>query len=258
MLAEEGGSVTEADMEPGGWIRTGNRTGSVFTNVAEGWKQVQAVNKSPVTGRVVSVKVWGKTWSRVEDHNDKPCLVSVNVERLGEDCYKAPTEEERAVFAEETKQRKAAEKATTPKAPPLINPTDEDAERLQTIWNAEAKAKHDARPEAKYLKAFEPLPVLRMTQERYSQISKGSYAKAETRTLHAGGKLARRSSNMWSAEGTAYDKALGSAQCKIRVGGYSPCSVIVITDKPQKPLPIDWVKVPAKAQDLFELAEVKA
>lgn len=257
MLAQEGGSAAEADMEPGGWIRTGNRTGSVFTDVATGWKQIQSVNKSPVTGRVTSVKVWGTTSSAIAERHGKAVLVSVNIERLGEDSYRAPTDEERAAFAVETKERKQAEKATKPKEPPLINPTDEDAHRLQDLWNTRAKAKHDARPEAKYLAAFVPAEVVRMTQEQYSQVSKGSYAKAETRTLHAGGMLARRASNMWTSEGSKYDKEIGAAQCKIRVTGYSPVYVIVITDKPQKPLPIDWIK-PSEANTPTETGTLYA
>ena len=216
MLEQEGGSAAEADMEPGGWI--GNR-------------QIHAINRSPVTKRVVSVKLMMPSgW-----HEDgPPALRSVNIERLPEGAYRAPTDEERAAFAVLTKERKAKEKAARPKEPALINPTDEDAERLQSLWNERAKD----RP---------PAPVVRMTQAQYSAVSKGSYAKAETRTLHAGGWLARRASNMWSSEGAAYEKKIGAAQCKIRMCGYSPTQVIIITDKPQKALPIDW---PTEVQEV--------
>jgi hypothetical protein len=86
-----------------------------------------------------------------------------------------------------------------------------------------------------------------MTQEQYSAASKGSYSHLETRTLHNfGSVMSRRSSNLWSSEGSAYDKALGPAVCKVRTrcpSGFSyvtPQRIVIITDKPQKPLPLDW------------------
>jgi len=251
MLAEEGGTVTEADMEPGGWIRTGNRTGSVFTDVQDGWKQIQRVHKSPATGRVTSVQVWGTTtgFSAESDYRvreTKPALVTVNVERLGENAYRAPTPEEKAAFEVDVKARKAEAKAKAPKAPPLVNPTDEDAQRLQDLWNDAARAKHDkARAAHQVFSDFTPVEVERMTQAEYSRRSKGSFSICETRTLHAGGMLARASTNLWTSAGQAYDKVLGPAQCKVRIKGYSQPQVIVITDKPQKALPIAWERTPA-------------
>jgi hypothetical protein len=243
MLAQEGGTVAAVDMEPGGWINTGNRTRSVFTNTKDGWKQIQGVNKSSATGRVTSVKVWGTTtgYSRESNYTErstKPCLVNINVERLPEDAYMPPTDTERETFAAEKSQRKAEEKASKPKAPALINPTDADAERLQKLWNDRAQANH----RDKY-STFKPAEVLRITQAVYSRNSTGSYAKVEARTLHACGRPARRSTNMWSSEGQKYDASLGAAVCKIRVHGYPLKSVIVITDKPQKPIPLDWAAV---------------
>lgn len=239
MLAAEGGSASEADMEPGGWIqipRSESWRGQYERN-AEGWSQIQKVNKSNTTGRVVSVGVYG-TDRFANDMSRRIRLV--NVERAGHDIYRAPTDEERAAFARDSEERKAKEKATKPKEPSLINPTDEDAERLQARWNVMAKANHEKRRKENYcLRDFEPVPVLKMTQAQYSAISKGSYAKAETRTIHECGKPSRQSSNMWTSDGRTYDKSLGKALFKLRMYGYC-WQVIVIIDKPQKPLPLDW------------------
>jgi hypothetical protein len=234
MMAEEGGSAADADMVPGGWI---------------GKNQIQAVNKSPVTGKVVSVKLLAPDrWYRGEGPAPLT-LQSFNIERLPEGAYRAPTEEERSAFAEAQTAAKAERKATTPKAPTLINPTDQDAERLQAIWNATAKEKHEKAD--RYGRAYEPSQVLRMTQEQYAARSKGAYASHETRTLHETGKQARRSSNMYSSDGAKYDATLGAAVCKIRVTGcgsgfYGADRVIVLTDKPQKALPLDWDAIEGK------------
>lgn len=231
MLAEEGGTAADADMVPGGFI---------------GKHQIQKVNKSPVTGRVVSVELWGTdsgytAASGYKEYATVPKLKTYNVERLPEGAYRAPTEAEAAAFAVEKADRKAEEKAGKPAPLALVNPTDADAQRLQDLWNRRAKEKHDqARKEGRVYSDFKPVEVLRVTQAEYSARSKGGYASCETRTLHACGKPARRSSNLWSSEGQAYDKALGAVVAKIRVGHDR---VIVVTDKSQKALPLDWSAV---------------
>lgn len=196
MLANEGGTAAAVEIEPGGWICTGNRTGSVFTDVSTGWKQVQGVNRSPATGLITSVKVWGKTWSRVEARNGKDVLVSVNVERLGEDAYRAPTDEEREAF----NAKKKAEKDARPTVP-TINPTDEDAERLQAHLNKPAK---------------KPGEIARVPQAKFSQWLKYEYVSVREFNLGAGPFKARIHRRHW-----------GEAD-----------SVVILTDKPQKPLPI--------------------
>jgi hypothetical protein len=243
MLANEGGSASEADMEPGGWICTANRTGSVFTDVKEGWKQIQGVNKSPVTGRVVSVKVCvphtGFTRaSGYKNRETQTCMVTVNIERLAEGAYRAPTDEERATFAAETAERKATEKAGKPKEPTLINPTDEDAERLQAIWNARAKEAHIRRG------AYGDCPVMevwRMTQAAYSARSKGDYSPCRTTEISERLEMRR---NFGSCTGRV-------TVFKIRTGGgtyYEGAKVVILTDKPQKPLPWDAVEKAAALQ----------
>lgn len=245
MLENEGGSAAAVEMEPGGWI---------------GRHQIQAVNKSPATGRVTSVKLWGeKDYYRGEPvlradgtYGAPLVLKSVNIERMGESVYRAPTDEERAAFkasqAEKKAERTAKRKANP--LPQLVNPTDADAERLQAIWNAEAEAKHIA---AKKWGEFVPSEVVRLTQAGYSARSKGAYASFETRTLDVAGKPSRRSSNMWTREGADYDATLGATACKVRMASAagsswsSPPRLIVITDKPQKPLPLDWAKLGEQA-----------
>lgn len=242
MLAEEGGTAAEAEIEVGGWF--GNR-------------QIAKVNKSNTTGRVVSIGIMVKThgrdrWGNERANEPAERLEVINIERFAADAYRAPTDEEREAFKAATAKRKAEAKATTPKAPPLINPTDVDAERLLAIWNAKAKAKHDANPNARFVRDFEPATVAKMTQAQYSAISKGSYAKAETRTLHACGRLARRWSNMYTSEGKRYDDSLGESVCKLRIYGYRPERIVIITDKPQKPLPVDWERIADQATELAE------
>jgi hypothetical protein len=255
MLAEEGGTAAEAEMTPGGWIRASNRTGSVFTDVSGGWMQIHAVTKSPVTKRVTSVKVMGTVGYR----DPKPGLVSINIERLPEGAYRAPTAEESEAFKAATKERKKAEKDSKPAAPSLVNPTDADAEKLQALWNARALAKFN---EKKQYGAFNPSTLLRMTQAEYSKHSKGEYSSFETRTVDASGKPSRRSSNMWTSEGSAYDKSLGEVAVKIRVretsDWHAPARVIVITDKPQKALPLDWSAIEAGTVGTSSAAKVEA
>lgn len=249
MLEAEGGLASEAEIEPGGFILTGNRTGSVFTSVATGWKQVVSVSRSPVTKRVTSVKVWGTSngYTRESGYKEyavKPALVSVNVERLGADHYRPPTDEERAAFVEAEKARKKAEKATKPSAPQLLNPTDEDAQRLQDAWNDKARRSfEECKREGRAWSDFVPSVVLRMTQAKYSDMSKGSYARAETVSV--------RTDN--ACIPSRWDKTDSPTACKVRktygvpdwgFTGKAP-SVVVISDKPQKPLPLDWEAIEA-------------
>lgn len=223
MLAAEGGSATEAEMEVGGFITAGRRR--------QVTAQIHAITRSPVTKKVVSVKVMGLVGY---GENERPGLVSYNVQRLGEGAYRAPTAEEKEAFLKATAERKATEKASKPKAPALINPTDEDAERLQAIWNAEAKARHGAH-EAYY--PYKPTKVLRITQAIYSLNSKGSYARAETVEVLADGTLPKRQYGRTIAgQPIAFKvrKAYGNTGSTS-----SAYAVIIITDKPQKPLPIE-------------------
>ena len=239
MLEAQGGRAAHVEMVPGGFL---------------GSRQIQKVNKSAVTGRVVSVAVWGEHTgytreSGYTERKTRPCLVNIETERLAAEVYRPPTAEELEAFH----AAKKAAKAAAPKVEkiPLINPTEADAERLQAIWNERAKLKHDEADIKRYGKVygeFQPATVTRIKQETYSAASKGSYARAETRGLRKSAHLAPPESNMYNSEQAKLDKEQGPAVCNLRVTRGSdswpyPRSVIVLTDKPQKPLPAAvWVK----------------
>ena len=228
MLAEEGGSAGAADMEAGGFV---------------GKYQIQRVHRSPVTKAVVSVDVFGPPSYGAQTNADgTPRIVihNLNIQKFGEDIYRAPTDEERATFKAATEARKAEEKAAKGETIALINPTDEDAERLQAHWNARGKARYDkAKAEFRVFGEFEPSEVYRMTQAQYSARSKGSYASFETASIHVHG--------FWGSN-RGYQETPDASPVAFKVrtafgrgnSSATPYRVIVITDKPQKPLPLDW------------------
>ena len=209
MLAAEGGKVAEVEIVPGGFI--GNH-------------QILKVNRSPVTKRVVSVNI-NASWGFVKINGSRAYVDHggvLNIERLGEDAYRAPTPEELAEFNDKQKEAKQASKATGKTAPSLINPTMEDAQKLQDIWNA-------GQPEDRKSK------IAVMTQDQYSVRSKGSYAIASTVDLTERGRAYYQNYN-------GIEFAGHTAVCKVRktsagTGLYAANRVIVISDKPQKPLP---------------------
>jgi hypothetical protein len=66
--------------------------------------QVQAVNRSSATGRVVSVKLWGEhDYRKDRDGNPLRCLKTISLERFSSSIYRPPTDDERRQFAEEKK-----------------------------------------------------------------------------------------------------------------------------------------------------------
>lgn len=245
MLAEEGGTAADADMEPGGWI---------------GRHQIHAVNRSPVTKKVVSVKLMApKPYYRGEGPAPLT-LQSFNVERLPEGAYRAPTDEEREQFKTATAERKKEEKAAKPKAPPLVNPTDDDAQKLQDLWNAKAAAVFaEGKKEGRTWGEYTPTQVKRMTQAQYSADSGGSYTRCETVEVCEHGHRPRR----WHENRQADNPPVAFKIRKTWGGGgfmAQADAVIVITDKPQKPLPLDWEAIatgtagqaqPAPAGQLF-------
>lgn len=232
MCEAAGGRAADVEMIPGGFICA---------------RQIRKVVKSPVTGRVVSVEVMGTRSgftreSGYKEHATRAVPVLVNIERAGADAYRAPTPEELTAFQAAMK----AEKEARPKTikPPLVNPTDADAERLVSIWNEKRRAEHDAKniysseaARKSHADQFKPCTVERVTQAVYSANSKGSYAKAETCGLCSLGRLEERQ-RFYDYEGQATRKAeRGPVLCQIRVAGYDPKRVIILTDKPQKALP---------------------
>ncbi|WP_269541679.1 DUF3560 domain-containing protein [Cerasicoccus fimbriatus] len=221
MLDAQGGRLASVEIEPGGYI---------------GGKLVYKVNKSPKTKRVTSVSVLGPkveswTYRATNIAGTEWAEYSIETERLSPDAYTPPTHESRAELKRIKAEVKQAQ-APLKKSCPLINPTREDAERLQTLWNEKALA--DAKRHAR-VTLPEPSTVTEMTQAEYKRTSAGTYASAKTVHLDPGGLECRS---------RYYKVQTGDAVCKVRrmdsagVSFYRADSVIVLTDKPQKPFPI--------------------
>lgn len=228
MLEAQGGRAAFVEMEPGGFV--GNH-------------QITKVTRSTATGRVVSVEVehmsdtnqYGREWS--DGKGPRMLKTLINIERMGSNIYRAPTDEERTAYAEKVAAAKKAtaqaakEKAAAGTNCPLINPTDEDAEQLQALWN-------DKATECGWYQrnGGKPSEVLRMTQAQYSANSGGSYAGASTVTVcEHGTKHETRSGDTISRHSVFKIRATSN--------GYNADRVIVITDKPQKKIP--WAAVKA-------------
>lgn len=199
MLEAVGGMAAMVEMEVGGWI---------------GSYQIRRVNKSRETGRVVSVGI-KQRGTQYDSKAPGFYIATVNIERFKQDIYRAPTEAD----IESLKKEIAEEKAAKPKVKsiPFINPTLEDAERLQAIWN-ERRDRRWNNEESK---------VVQCTQKAYSQHSKGSYSHCETKLITGGGFVSRA--------GWGY---MNGPDCPTvaKVRTYSG-SVVVLKDKPQKPFP---------------------
>lgn len=220
--------------------------GGTLANVVEivaggfvGRHQVVKVSKDRA-GRVSKVYVLAPKGYGSDP--EKLAETGISAERLEPGSYRAPTPEELAAFVEAKKARSAAK----PKAPPLINPDEESAARIQALWNEWARAgyvrglvrQYGPRGE-EYAKNFEPSAVLETTQETSTRASAGSYGRAETVEIRADGSM-RSNSNMWSGARAARDKAF-PVVCRLRVAlcgnTNGPRRVVVLTDKPRAPLP---------------------
>ena len=192
---------------------------------------------------MTSVKLWAQhQWKTDTDGQPEMGLQSFNIERLGADTYRSPTDEERAQYAADEAERKAASKAKRKANPTqkLVNPTNEDAERLQTLWNDAGRARHDkAKAESRLHGEFTPSEVRRMTQAAYSQASKGSYSHFATITVMANGfrhdSRSGRTTARTAPIAFKIRKSFGSGSSSL-----TPDRIVIINDKPQKPLPLDW------------------
>jgi hypothetical protein len=206
MLEAQGGRAAHVEMVPGGFISG---------------KQIHKVNKSSVTGRVVSVllrvpRVSGWAYQIENVPGADYALMKLDTERLPADAYTAPTAEDLAALAAIL----ATTKASKPKAAPcpLVNPTDDDAERLQAVWNAQ----HANR---------EPVQPVRMTQEQYNAASGGAHSSLETVEITGGG-IQR---DGWRA----MSRPQFPTVAKVRSYGRR---VVILSDKPQKAFaPEVWV-----------------
>lgn len=215
MLEAQGGRAGVVEIVPGGTFR-----GAVIAKV----------NKSNATGRVVSVHVIGPavqryTYKASNVTGTKLALYQQDVERASPESYQPPTAESLAKLAEFEQARKDAAKKRKAEVGtcPLVNPTDEDAEKLQAMFNARPVFRED-----------KPSAVIRMTQEQFSARIGGS---CDTVVICETGLPHR----------TRYGQALTRSDVyKVRVcsGGYNQTRrVVILTDKPQKPLP--WAAVEA-------------
>jgi len=130
----------------------------------------------------------------------------------------------------EKKARRASGKRA---AAALINPSREQAEQLQRIWNLRMVAARKGKQGA-----ATPNEVRATTQAFYSANSKGDYDVFKTVEIAADGRPVRMG---WRGNKRVRS---GEPVARIRISSlgnhfYQPDAVIVITDKPSKPLPID-------------------
>lgn len=205
MLEAQGGQAGNIEMKEGGFI---------------GDRQIFGINKSPETGRITSVKVY--TVVRYGRNEGKEVLKSLNIQRVGEDVYRDPTEEEYQAYLEKKATKKAETKKANADKPKLINPTIEEAQRLQDIWNEGRK---------------DIQTITTMTQAQYARMSKGSYSKYKTCVICEDGT---EKSTHWNAKDRHKAQVCKVRKCYKEINGSwfdIPYSVIVITDKPQKKLP---------------------
>jgi hypothetical protein len=209
MLQAAGGMMGEEEMTPGGFL---------------GSYQIYKVNKSTQSGRIVSVGVIVEAvqgWQYMTQNipGTKYAISTIEVEKMKKGGYRAPTEEEKAAF-EVFKKELAAGKKSATKTIPLINPTDECAAELQKVLNAEHRS-------SVICVGFEDNTPARITQARYSANSGGSYANCEAV------EFTEQYRQVWRVRG----KAVAAFKVRLQVRGCSGYRVIILTDKPQKPLP---------------------
>lgn len=129
---------------------------------------------------------------------------------------------------------------STAKHAPLINPTIEEAKRLQKFWNEEAEVKHAS----KFFGTMKFNEVRELEQAVYSANNKGSYSPFKTIELdEKGHKIV-----------TTWKGKQGLPVCRIRVftkgdcSLYAPSAIVVITDKKQSALPISFSYIAEELQ----------
>jgi hypothetical protein len=124
---------------------------------------------------------------------------------------------------------------------PLVNPTQEQAERLQAIWNHNKAAWFQKnRMEPKTTKAHAIL------QETYTKNSGGSYSRFETIEIDATG------CKVWANWKGKTSEPVARIRIYTGVESYAAYSVLIIKDKPQKPLPIDFDAIEAALRAVQE------
>lgn len=123
-------------------------------------------------------------------------------------------------------------RASTKQACPLINPTPEQAQKLQAIWNRFASSTQYGKPSE----------TLEVSQKNYSVNSQGYYGLFRTISIDKAGDKIRPSRH----------KDAATPVCRIRVGSgkgfYGADRVITLSDKPQKELPLDLDSLGAESE----------
>jgi len=205
MIEASGGCAADLDLVVGGYL-------SGF--------QIHTINKSSASKKITSVKLI----------NSDGSLKRINIERMEKPEYTAPTKAD----LEKLKAFKKAQKdelSKQPKKPSLLNPTLEDAQRLQDTWNQKAEermSKQDWYKKGEYCS-----DIVTMTQAECSARSKGSYSSVSTKYIGIDGNQTYKQ---------YYGNTVEGAVFKIRYmtsGGtlYGAYRVVVITDKKQHELP---------------------
>jgi hypothetical protein len=244
MIEAQGGRLGSGEIEIGGTIAATSCRARLRV-LRSGGLVIAKINKSPASGRVVSVgvivpKVSEYTYQVANVPGTSFALFQIDVERMDPEAYQPPTDESRAKLAEFEAAKKAAAKARKDTATPcpIINPTDEDAERLQALWNVKNRAEFfrvNGDYESTRKTWAESAPkVEHITQAVYSENSRGTYAKAETRQIYALGVIHEGSQET----GAVFLLRHGPALFQIRTAsGRLGRRVLVLSDKPKKPLP---------------------
>lgn len=133
----------------------------------------------------------------------------------------------------EKKERRVSSK---PAPAALINPTLDQSEQLQRIWNMRMVAQCKANGRATLA---ESNTVKSLTQATYSNNSGGSYSPLETVQIDAVGRIIPTHSSSFCG---ADDREPAVARIRIYTRGtgfYMPRAVVHISDKPAKALPLD-------------------
>lgn len=139
-------------------------------------------------------------------------------------------------------EKKERRQSSKPAPLPLINPTIEQAGQLQRIWNLQmvAACKPGQKPQENAVKE--------LTQAVYSANSGGTYSVLSTIEIDADGRRVR---TVWRNMERVQSSA-PVARIRIYTGGgafYKPDSVVHITDKPAKALPIDLDAIELAARE---------
>jgi hypothetical protein len=132
-------------------------------------------------------------------------------------------------------------------AVPLVNPTEEEAARLQALWNDDGR-----RVAARYSHCNSEdwtANVRDMSQAVYSRNSGTDYAPCKTIEIDARGR------RVWTHWRSFKEEKTAEPVARIRIGPGSSqvkgaVSVVRITDKPAKALPIDWEAAAAPVSEI--------